>query len=350
MKLKINHHKLTDIINLKFGVYKPLIEFISKDDFIEIINKFKTKRKQFFPFPIYFDIPLRVYKKIKKEKRLNLYFKRSKVCDLKIKSFFIIDKFKSGKKIFSTNDKKHPGFKHFLETNKYFIHAKILNFNNQILKKINFTNPNSFKKKIKKEKIKTIVGFHTRNVPHKGHEWIHSFGLDKCDSLLIQPMVGQFRKNEYKDEFILKTNQYLIKNIYKNKKVFFGIYNSYPKYGGPREALLHAIVRKNFGCTHFLIGRDHAGVKNYYKKYESQKVCKKYEKNLGIKILTFQEPFLCNICKKIINKKNHGCKKHSIKKISGTFIRSQVLKGKSVSRMIIRNKIFSMINKNSIIK
>ena len=180
----------------------------------------------------------------------------------------LIGKINKGIFPFKTNDKKHPGFKHFLNTNEYFIHAKIFDFNKKIMKKINFTNPNYIKNIILKKKIKTIAGFHTRNVPHKGHEWIHSFGLSKCDSLLVQPMIGQFRKNEYKDKFILKTNQYLINNVYKRKNVFFGLYNSYPKYGGPREALLHAIVRRNFGCSHFLIGRDHAGVKNYYKKYE----------------------------------------------------------------------------------
>ncbi|MBD1159479.1 hypothetical protein IDG58_04775 [Pelagibacterales bacterium SAG-MED19] len=350
MKLKISHHKLTDIINLKLGVYKPLIEFNSKDDFMEIVKNYKTKKKQFFPFPIYFDISSEVYRKVKKEKKLILYFKNTKVCVLKIKNFYKLNKFLIGKKIFKTNDKKHPGFKHFLNTNEYFIHAKIFDFNKKIMKKINFTNPNYIKNIILKKKIKTIAGFHTRNVPHKGHEWIHSFGLSKCDSLLVQPMIGQFRKNEYKDKFILKTNQYLINNVYKRKNVFFGLYNSYPKYGGPREALLHAIVRRNFGCSHFLIGRDHAGVKNYYKKYESQKICKKYEKYLGIKILTFNEPFLCNICKKIKNEKKHGCKKLSIKKISGTYIRSQILKKNLISKFMMRKEIFRMINKGSIIK
>ena len=103
--------------------------------------------------------------------------------------------------------------------------------------------------------------------------------------------------------------------------------------------LLHALVRKNYGCTHFLVGRDHAGVKNFYKKYESQKIAKKFERKLGIKILTFDEPFFCKTCKNIINKKKHTCKISLVKKISGTFIRSQILKNKKISTDLMRSEI-----------
>ena len=147
MKLRIKHHRLTDIINLKFGVYKPLIEFVSENDFLEIVKNFKTKRKQFFPFPIYFDISKSIYNKIKIKKKLLIYFKNTKVCELKIESFYKLDKLKIGRRIFKTSDKKHPGFNHFLNTKEYFIHAKILHFNYKILKKINFTKPDYIKKK-----------------------------------------------------------------------------------------------------------------------------------------------------------------------------------------------------------
>jgi len=349
MKLNIKNHNLTDIINLKFGVYKPLTEFVSKEDFLNIVNNFKTKENKFFPFPIFFDISANLQKKIKIKKKLELFYKSTKVCELDIKSFYKIDKIKIGSKIFKTKDANHPGFKHFLNTGEYFLNASIKKFDNKILKKIVFIKPSNIKTKILNKKLKTLAGFHTRNVPHKGHEWIHNFGIKKCDGLLIQPMIGQFRKHEYKDEYIIKTNLKLVKKIYKKPNIFFGLYNSYPKYGGPREAILHAIVRKNFGCTHFLIGRDHAGVKNYYKKYESQKICKKYEKQIGIKILTFNEPYLCGSCKKIVNKKYHGCKKKLKIPISGTFIRLQLLKNLNISHDVMRPEISTILNKNSII-
>ena len=107
------------------------------------------------------------------------------------------------------------------------------------------------------------MGFHTRNIPHKGHEWIHEYGLNKCKNILIQPIIGQFKKGEYTEEAVLKSNEFLVKSknnkIKNNFRYFFSFINLQPKYGGPREALLHALIRKNYGCTHFLVGRDHAG-------------------------------------------------------------------------------------------
>ena len=171
------------------------------------------------------------------------------------------------------------------------------------MKNLNFTYPAKIKSIFFKSKLKTFVGFHTRNVPHRAHEWIHNFALKKCDGLFIHPLIGQFKKNEYKEKIIIQSNLKLINDIYKNKNIFFGLFNSYPRYAGPRESLLHAIVRRNYGCTHFMLGRDHAGVGKYYAKYASQNLCLKHQNVMKINIICFKEPYLCKVCKRIVNKK-----------------------------------------------
>ena len=349
MRLNIKKNKLADILNLKFGVFDPLKEYVSKSDFISIVNKYRLKNGNFFPFPIFFNIDVLEYKKLKNKKSINLFYKSQKICDLKIKSTYKLNKIEVGKKLFKTNDLNHPGFEYFLNSGDYFIHGEIKNFNFSIMKTLNFTNPSAIKSKILKHNLKSIAGFHTRNVPHKGHQWIHSFGLKNCEGLLVQPMIGQFRSDEYRDKVIIKTNYKLIKNIYKKKNIFFGLFNSYPKYGGPREALLHALVRKNYGCTHFLVGRDHAGIQNYYKKYESQSLCKKNEKLLNIKILKFNEPFLCKSCKKIVNNKNDCCDKNIKKKISGTLIRTLLINKKRIPSYLMHKKISKLLDIKSLI-
>ena len=213
------------------------------------------------------------------------------MCKLKINSFYKVNKKKNGRKIFNTSNLNHPGYKNFVDSGSYNLDCEITKFNKNILKKIEFLDPNKIKRIIKKRKIKSIVGFHTRNVPHKAHEWIHLFGLKKCEGLLVQPMIGQFKKNEYKRDCIISSNKKLVDKIYNKKNILFGTFNSYPRYGGPREAVLHAIVRKNYGCTHFLVGRDNAGFRSFYRKYDSQNFCKKNEKKIKIKIIKFNEPF-----------------------------------------------------------
>ena len=153
--------------------------------------------------------------------------------------------------------------------------------------------------------------------------------LEKYDDLLIQPLLGQYKRNEYLDNTIIKTNKKVLK-IYKKDNLFFAPLFSYPRYGGPLEAALHAIVRKNYGCTHFWVGRDHAGYKKFYSKYESQKFCLKNEKKLGIKIIAEKEPYFCKGCKKIVNKKcyEQSCIRSGKIYISGTEIRKYIYNNK----------------------
>lgn len=347
-KLKINHQTLTDIINIHYGIFQPLKKFLSKKDFSFVIKKKRLSNGKFFPFPIFFSVNEIEYRRIFNEKKIQIIYDRKLVCILKINSFYKVNKKKIGKKIFNTSNLNHPGFKYFVELGDYNIDCEIKDFNKKILKKINFSNPDKIKKNIKKKKLKTIVGFHTRNVPHRAHEWIHSFGLKNCEGLLVQPMIGQFKNHEYKSKYILDSNKKLVKNIYGRKNILFTVFNSYPRYGGPREALLHALVRKNYGCTHFLVGRDHAGYKNFYKKYESQNFCKKNEKKIKIKILKFKEPFLCKKNKKIFNDKRL-CKGEKFL-ISGTYIRNLLLKKKRIPSTIMRKEISLLLNEDAIIK
>ena len=349
MKLTIEYSNLLDIININFKVYYPLKEFVSKSDFLSIVQKYRLTNNKFFPLPIFINVSSDLYNKYKRHKTIEAFYKAKKVCNLKIKSFYTLDKKKIGKRIFLTRNTNHPGFNQFLSSGDYFIQCEIKNFNNKIMKDLYFSYPSKTKYKFLKSGLKTIVGFHSRNVPHRAHEWIHAFGLKKCDGLFIQPIIGQFKKNEYKPQVIIKSNLRLVKEVYKKKNIFFGLFNSYPRYAGPREALLHAIVRKNYGCTHFLVGRDHAGVGKYYTKYQSQKLCLKHEKNLKIKIIRFKEPYLCISCNKIVNKKCPNCYKNSQKLINGTSLRKLLLRNLKIPNIYMRKEMSSLLGSNSII-
>ncbi len=238
----------------------------------------------------------------------------------------------------------NPGIKNFFNIKNFYLDCNLINFNKKILKKIYFDDPAKIKKKINN---KSCVGFHTRNAPHNGHIWIHNFGKKYCKKILIQPMIGQYKKGEFKEKSLIETNKIAAHIAGKNS--IFSSFLSYPRYAGPRESIFHAIVRKNYGCTHFLVGRDHAGYKNNFRKYSSQNLCKKFEKKIGIKILTFKEPFLCKNCKKIINEPCRECKKTSKLLISGTKIRGLIKSNKKISNLLMKEKISKKINKFSLI-
>ncbi len=349
MKLNLKYNNFLDLINLEFKAYYPLNGFVSKKDFLSISKKYKLINNKFFPMPVFIGISSKLYNLYKKQKTLEAYYKSKKVCDLKIKSFYKIDKKNIGKLIFKTKSLQHPGLKEFLKSGEYNIECKVIKFNKKIMTNLNFSYPKKLKRKFKKYNFNSIVGFHTRNAPHRAHEWIHNYGLKKCDALLIQPMIGQFKKNEYKEKAIIETNRKLVNTVYKKKNIIFSIFNSYPRYAGPREALFHALIRKNYGCTHFLVGRDHAGVGKYYQKYESQKICKRYENKIKIKIISFKEPYLCDKCKNIINSKCIKCKNSKIKFVKGTLIRNMLSKSIAIPSHYMRKEISKILKKNSII-
>ena len=343
MKLNINKEIFSDVINLSTGVFEPLRKFSSYKEVLSISENFLTEKKKFFPLPVLFPISKKLKKKIIKSKIIKLYYKNTFVGEININKIFQIKK-NSVKKIFGFYNYNHPGINNFFNVNKFFIDCDINKFNRKVLKKIDFDEPKNIKKKLKNI---NCAGFHTRNVPHKGHIWIHNYGKSKCKRVLIQPMIGQFKKGEFKEKFIIKSN--IIASNFDKKNSIFCKFYSYPRYSGPREAVFHSIVRKNYGCSHFLVGRDHAGYKNYFKKYASQKLCKLKEKKIGIKILGFDEPYVCKTCKNVTNNKCVKCKKINKIFISGTKIRGLIKRNKKVPEYLMDNKIYQIVKKNSLI-
>jgi len=146
----------------------------------------------------------------------------------------------------------------------------------------------------------TIVGFQTRNVPHLGHEYLQKSALKFVDGILIHPITGQKRSGDYKDGVIIDAYRELMDNYYLSDRAVLSILESPMFYAGPREAVHHAILRKNFGCTHFIVGRDHAGVGDYYEPYEAQELLRKIN-GLGITIVEFKEFAYCHECGSVVD-------------------------------------------------
>lgn len=351
-KLYINKEQFSDLLNLHYGVFYPLKNFVNEKNFKKILLSNKID-KDFFPFPIYLGVSKKLYEKYKYQKFLNIYYKKKDIGIININKFFKIKNELFGKKLFGLNYTKHPFYNKFLKENFAFIDFSYKKLNKKSLTHKNFESPQKFKKKLNK-KIKNrkfLAGFHTRNVPHLAHQWIHRFMLKKYKNILIQPLINQYKDGEYKESIIIKTNKVAV-NMYDKNKAFFSTYFSYPRYGGPCEAALHAIVRKNYGCTHCWIGRDHAGYKSFFKKYSSQKFCKKNEKKIGIKIISENEPYFCSKCQKIVNKKCYpkNCNKKYKKSISGTIIRSLIKNKKTINNYLMNKNISILLNNNPLIR
>ena len=345
--LNLTKEQFSDFLNLFYRVFYPLKNFVNREQFLNIINKKKFK-KHFFSFPVYFGVNKKIYNNIKNKEIISLYYEKKYLFKIKNINFFDINKKNFGKKIYGKNYNKHPYFKKFLTENFKFLNFDYFDVDKNNLKHKNFISPESFKKKYKINYKKKLAGFHTRNIPHNAHIWIHEFLTKKYKNLLVQPLIHQYKKFEYKEKVILEKNKLALR---KNKKSYLIPFFSYPRYGGPREAALHAVVRKNYGCTHFWVGRDHAGYKNFFKIYESQKFCKKNEKKIGIQIVSESEPYLCNYCQKITNKRCNRikCKNSKVTKISGSKIRRLIISKQKISNDLMQKKISKNLSIKSLI-
>lgn len=344
-KLNINFYQFQEILNLKLGCYYPVKKLMTKNEILSVLKFYRFNNK-FFPMPIFLDIDQKQKKNIENQKRIILYYKKIKFGLLTNFSIFPLEKKKLLNLFFKTKNLSHPGVKNFLSTKPFFISGNI-----KLHKKIIFDKkhyPNYWKKFFRKKKITKVGSFHTRNIPHKTHEWLIQNIQKKCKNILIQPMTGRLKKGDFKSD-IVRHAYTIFRKRNKNKNIFFTEFKSHARYAGPREASFHALVRKNFGCSHFFVGRDHAGVKNFYKKYESQIFCKKNQKKIGIKILNFKEPGYCKKCKKVTGTGDNCSHSNKLKKyLSGTEIRRMIRLKRKIPEYYVSKEIAQILSKKSL--
>jgi sulfate adenylyltransferase len=191
---------------------------------------------------------------------------------------------------------------------------------------------------------KTIVAFQTRNVPHLGHEYVQKSALTFVDGLFVNPVLGKKKKGDYKDEVILEAYLTLFKHYYPKNAAVLSFVRYPMRYAGPREAVHHAIMRKNFGCTHFIVGRDHAGVGNYYGPYDAHEIFKEFP-DLGITPMFFREFFYCHRCKAIVNERICPHPKEDREYFSGTKIRQMIQRGEVPPDYFMRPEVYETIKR-----
>ena len=259
------------------------------------------------------------------------------MCDLIVSEFYEIDMQWYCKNLYGTTDINHPGVYEETEKGPYRISGKIENFNATFYS--NYVQPRQVKEQIKLRNLVTVTGFQTRNPPHTAHEHLQRVALEVTDGLLISPLVGWKKMGDFSEEAINAGYAALLKNYYPTENIIYQpiMLNMY--YAGPREAIFHALVRKNLGCTHFVIGRDHAGVGDFYEKYAAQELAMALQKrfNLGIELLLLAEPQFCPTCNQIVSQKN--CRHGARIPISGSEIRRLIGHSKMPPNFMMRDEV-----------
>ena len=329
-----------DIYNLTHGVYSPLEGFMGKEDFSHVLSEKRLANDLPWTIPIVLDVTDEEAKGLEEGKDILLLERDDQPLALMhLEEKYNYDKRELATQVFGTLDIAHPGVKKVMEMKEVLLGGKV-----ELLKEPEDPfypyklTPRETRFLFQSKGWRTVVGFQTRNVPHLGHEYVQKTALTFVDGIFINPVIGKKKPGDFKDEVILETYDTLIKHYYLKDRAALSIWRTEMRYAGPREAIFHAIVRKNFGCTHFIVGRDHAGVGNYYSPYAAQDIFEEFP-DLGIVPLFFTAFFYCKKCGGVANEKT--CPHPESEKIqfSGTLMRKALTQGETPPAELLRPEV-----------
>lgn len=343
IKLDITFDNAVDVENIAMGVYSPLEGFLDSINYENVLNNMRLSNDIPWTIPIILDINSYEAKNLGIGDSVILIHNETPLAIMEVEDIYKWDKKEYVKKIYKTTDGKHPGVIKTFSKKDVLIGGKILLINRLQSKFARYQLwPIETRILFKEKGWKTIVGFQTRNIPHLGHEYIQKAALTFVDGLFIHPLIGWKRRGDYKDEVIIATYIELINHYAPKDSVIFSVLRMEMRYAGPREAIHHAIIRKNFGCTHFIVGRDHAGVGSFYGPYEAWDIFNEFP-DLGITPLFIRESYYCKKCGGMVNEKicPHSVKDRIL--ISGSSIREMIKKRAIPPEYVLRREVAEIL-------
>jgi len=337
-KVEIDRVRALDVENTGLGIYSPLEGFMCSGDFESVLWERRLENGLSFTIPVVLDAALA------EGESYALTYRNRIVGIIDVEDVFDYDKKEYVRCVFGTEDINHPGVARVMGFSEKLSGGKVWFVETADSRFESFYFPPEVSREIFR-KWKYVVAFQTRNAPHLGHEYVQKTALMAVEAytgmeagLFINPVIGRKKRGDFRDEVILEAYRVLIDNYYRKEKTLLGIWKTEMRYAGPREAVFHAIARQNFGATHFIVGRDHAGTGSYYRPYEAHEMLREHD-DLRIKTLFFREFHCCSKCG-IVSK---SICPHSASDFSGTYVRNCLVNNHPCE--FIRNEVLEVVRK-----
>lgn len=340
--IELSHGQFQDVINIANGRFSPLKGFMARNDFLKVVHDMTLEDGTVWSLPVILDVgPEKASDLVPGEFATLVSPEGSEIGVIDVKEVYKYNAEDTAESIFGTTDPDHPGVSNHLAMDEFLIGGDILTFESYRHNEFDL-HPSETRVLFGQKGWKEVIGFQTRNAPHRAHEYIQKSALEGADGLLVQPKLGNKKPGDYRDNVIMEAYRRLIEEYYVGNLVAFSVFPSGMRYAGPREAVFDAIVRKNHGCTHFVVGRDHAGVEDYYGGFDAHAVFDDIG-DIGIEPVFFHYSFYCERCDGMTSEK--VCPHEDERRVypSGTKIRELIQQGETPSDKMMREEVANAI-------
>jgi sulfate adenylyltransferase len=330
-RVSLDERAVSDLQMIAIGGFSPLKGFMGQADYDGVVVDMHLSNGLPWSVPITLSVTEEVAAPLKEGSLVRLDDSQGNYIGvLELTEKFGYDKKKEAINVYRTEDEKHPGVAVVYNQGNINLAGPIwlLQRDPHPLFPTYQLDPAISRAAFQEKGWKTIVGFQTRNPVHRAHEYIQKCAMEIVDGLFLHPLVGATKDDDISAEIRMRCYEILIENYYPKERVILGINPSAMRYAGPREAIFHALIRKNYGCTHFIVGRDHAGVGDYYGTFDAQHIFDEFDAEaIGIVPLKFEHAFYCKVTNTMATTKTSPSTPEQRVHLSGTKVRDMLRNG-----------------------
>ncbi len=337
---------VSDLELLTVGAFSPLTGFMTQADYEGVVKDMRLSNGLVWTIPVVLPVSDEIADQVEEGHEVALLEDDRILAVMEVREKFHYDKGLEAREVYGTEEEAHPGVARLYRQGDTLLGGPIWLVDwpkNQEFLDFRHT-PAQTRRMFLSRGWRRVVGFQTRNPIHRAHEYIQKTALEIVDGLLLHPLVGETKDDDIPADVRMESYQSLLRDYYPPDRVLLGVFPAAMRYAGPREAIFHAIARKNYGCSHFIVGRDHAGVGKYYGTYDAHYIFDQFApEEIGITPLFFDHAFYCRRCGGIVSAKTcpHG-KEHWIH-LSGTQVREMLERGEMLPEEFTRPEVSKIL-------